>query len=183
MDILGLVIAFGAGIFGAALGALPSFIFVGLLVLVAVAIQTAGGPPDFLNNVVFGAFGPHVGGFASGVAAAGYATARGRMDSGKDIAAGVFTKGWDALAIGGLFGIVGYLINWLFGLAGGGGSWTDTIALTVVASGIITRLVWGKTGLLGKVAEGSKRYTTFQHNLGVNIVLGLGVGLFSGYLF
>jgi hypothetical protein len=181
MDILGLVIAFAAGIFGAALGALPAFIFVGLLVLVAVAIQTAGGPPDFLGNVVFGAFGPHVGGFASGVAAAGYATARGRMESGKDIAVGVFTKGWDALAIGGLFGIVGYLINWLFGRAGV--PWTDTVALTVVASGIITRLVWGKTGLFGKVAEGAKRYTTFQHNLGVNIVVGLGAGLFSAYLF
>lgn len=179
-NILSLVIAFGAGIFGAAIGALPSFIFVGLLVLVAVAIQAAGGPPDFLGNVVFGAFGPHVGGFASGVAAAGYAMSQGRMESAKDIAPGMFTKGWDALAIGGLFGIVGYVINWALTLVGV--PWTDTVALTVVLSGAITRLVWGKTGLLGKVPEGAKRYATFQHNIGVNIILGLGVGLFSGYL-
>jgi hypothetical protein len=179
-DIVSLIIAFGGGILGAALGAVPSFAFVGLLVLVSVAIQAGGGPGDFLGNVAFGAWGPHVGGFATGVAAAGYAASQGKHDSGKDVVSALFGKGWDVLLVGGIFGLVGYVINWA--LSQVGLPWTDTIALTVVLSGVITRLVWGKSGLLGKVADGTTRYKTFQNNVGMNIVLGLGVGLLSSFM-
>jgi hypothetical protein len=174
------VIAFGGGIFGASLGAVPAFAFVGVLVLVGVAIQAGGGGGDFLGTVAFGYFGPHVGGFAAGVAAAGFAASRGKLDSGRNVGAGLMLNHPDVLLIGGLFGLVGYGINWLFGLVGF--PWTDTIALTVATSGIIVRLIWGKTGVLGKVTAGQTRYAAFSDHLLQNIVLGLGVGLFSAGL-
>lgn len=175
-----LLIAFGGGIFGASLGAVPAFAFVGVLVLVGVAIQAAGGGGDFVGTVAFGYFGPHVGGFAAGVAAAGFAASRGKLDSGRNVGVGLMLNHPDVLLIGGLFGLAGYVINWLFGLIGF--AWTDTVALTVVASGIIVRLIWGKTGLTGRVTNGQSRYASFANNMMQNIVLGLGVGLFSAAL-
>lgn len=179
-NIINFIIAFGGGIFGASLGAVPAFAFVGVLVLVGVAIQAGGGGGDFIGNVAFGYFGPHVGGFAAGVAAAGYAASKGKLDSGKNVGAGLMLNRPDVLLVGGVFGLVGYVINWFFSLAGF--PWTDTVALTVATSGIIVRLIWGKTGLTGKVAEGKIRYAAFSDHLMSNIVLGLGVGLFSAAL-
>jgi len=179
-SLIGLIIAFGAGIFGAALGAVPAFTFVGVLVLVGVAIQAAGGGGTLIGTVAFGYFGPHVGGFAAGVAAAGYAASKGKLDSGRNVGAGLMLNHPDVLLIGGLFGLVGYVINWVFGLVGF--PWTDTVALTVATSGIIVRLIWGKTGVTGKVASGQTRYAAFSDHLVQNIVLGLGVGLFSAGL-
>ncbi|WP_444431296.1 hypothetical protein [Rhodobacter capsulatus] len=67
MTLLGLLVAFGGGIFGAAIGALPAFAFVGFLTMIGVAIQLAlgAGTTDFFG-IPFGAFGPHAGGFAAG---------------------------------------------------------------------------------------------------------------------
>jgi hypothetical protein len=179
-SLINFIIAFGGGIFGAALGAVPAFAFVGVLVLVGVAIQAAGGGGDFTGAVAFGYFGPHVGGFAAGVAAAGYAASRGKLDSGRNVGAGLMLNHPDVLLIGGLFGLVGYALNWVFGLVGF--PWTDTVALTVATSGIIVRLIWGKTGVMGKVADGQSRYAAFSDHLLQNLVLGLGVGIFSAGL-
>ncbi len=179
-SLIGLIIAFGGGIFGASLGAVPAFAFVGVLVLVGVAIQAAGGDGSFTGTVAFGYFGPHVGGFAAGVAAAGYAASKGKLDSGRNVGVGLMINQPDVLLIGGLFGMVGYVINWVFGLVGF--AWTDTVALTVATSGIIVRLIWGKTGVTGKVASGQSRYAAFSDHLLTNIVLGLGVGIFSAAL-
>jgi len=188
MSIIGLLVAFGGGIFGAAVGALPAFIIVGFLVLAGVAIQTAGGGGDFLGIVPFGAWGPHVGGFAAGVAAVAYASKRGKHESGRDILAGMMGKdNPDVLLVGGIFGIVGYVLNWLFALPG---AWTDTIALSVVVSAIIARFAFGKTGLLGELKDGEARYSPsaaycwvpWQSKPLQLLVLGLGVGLFSAYL-
>lgn len=188
LSLSGLLIAFASGVFGAAIGALPAFIIVGLLVLVGVGIQTAGGGGDFLGIAPFGAWGPHVGGFASGVAAVAYASSRGKHETGRDILAGMMGKNSpDILLVGGVFGIIGYALNWLFALPG---AWTDTVALSVVVSAIIARFVFGKSGLLGQVKEGESRYSPspaycwvpWQSKPLQLLMIGLGAGAFSAYL-
>lgn len=62
------------GVFGAAIGGQPAFIFTGFMVMIGVANSLAGGGFDFLGNVAFGpVFGPHISfaGGAAAVAAAG----------------------------------------------------------------------------------------------------------------
>ena len=187
-SLTGLLIAAAAGIFGAAIGALPAFIFVGFLVMVGVAIQASGGGADFYGMVPFGAFGPHVGGFAAGVAAVAYAAKNGKHETGRDILAGMMGKNSpDVLLVGAAFGAVGYVLNWLFALPG---ARTDTVALSVVGSAIIVRFVFGSSGLFGKVTEGESRYKPPMGNRWVPwqsdpmqlLMIGLGVGTFSAYM-
>ncbi len=195
MTLTGFLVAFGGGVFGAAIGALPAFImFVGLMVIVGAGVQLATGNADFYG-VPFGPFiGPHVGGFASGVAALAYATSKGKFDNGRNIAPGMMgLNSPDVLLVGGIFGILGYVIQWAFSLVpafGPGYAWTDTVALTVVVSAIITRLVFGKTGVFGTVKPGESRYATGSGSPWVPwqseplqlLVIGLGAGLAAGYL-
>ncbi len=196
MTALGLLAAFGAGIFGAAIGALPAFAFVGLLTLFGAAIQLAILPEatDFFTNIPFGVFGPHVGGFAAGVAAAAYAAKKGKLDSGRNIVtAGMGLNSPDVLVVGGLFGIVGYVIMWGLTFVPNFSpelAWTDLPGLTVVISGIIARFIWGSCGLCGKAEPGrgffqptdATKWLVFQSDTRQLLVIGLGGGLFAGWL-
>jgi hypothetical protein len=158
MDILALFLAMVAGAFGAALGALFSFVIVGLLVMVGVGLAVAGGGDVWMGTVPFGIFGPHVAGFASGVAGAAWLARTGKLETGRDTSTplmGFNSPG--ALLVGALFGGIGYLILWFWGLIGIG-AWTDGVALTVVTSAIIVRLVFGKTGLFGKLPKGQSLF-------------------------
>ena len=190
-----LIAAFGGGLFGAAIGALPSFIFTGFTVLVGVAIAFAGSDYDFLTNVAFGpVFGPHIG-FAGGAAAAAFAARRGTLDSGgRDIATGLAGLGDPApLLVGGAFGMLGYLIQYVLMEFLSLGSYTDAVALTVFISAVIARLVFGKTGLFGSLDDESRRrgrfnpggdraWVAYQQGWGQAAVIGLGVGAFSAFL-
>jgi hypothetical protein len=152
---LALVIAsFAGGAFGAALGALPAFIFTGFMVIAGEAVNTlatdlAGEVEAEIGTgitgfVAFGpVFGPHVS-FAAGAAAAAYAARKGYMDTGfdyheaKNIAHALGTKP-DVLAVGGLFGVLGMAVRQI---SGGFLSlpW-DPIAMGVVLSAVFHRLV------------------------------------------
>ncbi|MFD1801409.1 permease [Mixta tenebrionis] len=189
-----LLIAFGGGIFGAAIGALAAFEFVGLLVIAMTVAQIVSGAPSGFIDFPFGMFGPHTGGFAAGVAATAWAAKTGKLSSGRAITAGLCGLGaWDVLLVGGIFGALGYVITWLLNqlpALPSGGAWTDTVALTVVISGIIARLAFGKTGLFGKPAAGVRRFNPPQETCWVPYhsrspqltLLGLGIGLMAGYL-
>jgi hypothetical protein len=189
-SIVNLFAAMGAGVFGVAIGALTSFVFVGILILVGVAVQVSGAGPGFLGAVPFGVFGPHVAGWASGVAAAAWAAKNGKLATGRDVA--TVGMGWNspgALAIGALFGVIGYVVNWLFNQLQV--PWTDTIALTVVVSAIIARLAFGKAGLFGKPPDGQSRFATppesskwlpWQNDWGQLLMIGVGAGLMSAYI-
>jgi hypothetical protein len=158
MDILALFLAMVAGAFGAAIGGLFAFVIVGILVMVGVGLAVAGGGDVWMGAVPFGIFGPHVAGFASGVAGAAWLARSGKMESGRDIASplmGFNSPG--ALLVGALFGGIGYLLLWFWGLIGIG-AWTDGVALTVIVSAIIVRLVFGKTGLFGKRPNGQSQF-------------------------
>lgn len=189
-----LVIAFGGGIFGAAIGALAAFEFVGLLVIAMTVAQIISGNPSDFINFPFGLFGPHTGGFAAGVAATAWAAKKGKLGSGRDITAGLSGLGaYDVLLVGGIFGTLGYVIAWFLNQVPAlpsGGAWTDTVALTVVISGVITRFAFGKTGLLGKPEAGIRRcyppqdkcWMPYHSRIPQLTVLGLGIGLMGGYL-
>jgi hypothetical protein len=190
-SITSFIVAIAGGIFGAALGALPSFIFVGALTLLGAAVLMAGGDGTFLNSVAFGAFGPHVGGWAAGVATAAWAARAGKLDSGRNTAAaGMGFNEPKALLVGAGFGALGYLVNFAFGLVGF--AWTDTVALTVVVSAIVARLAFGRSGLLGNaLPKGKSRFSVpsvdcmwvpWQNAPMQLILLGMGGGLLSAYI-
>ncbi|AUV81834.1 hypothetical protein C2R22_09380 [Salinigranum rubrum] len=154
-----LLAAFAGGAFGAALGALPAFCFTGFMVIageaanlavnsvgVAEAVEAAAlGAPGITGSIAFGTvFGPHVS-FAGGAAAAAYAAKKGYMDFGfdyheaKNIPAALGTQP-DVLVVGGLFGILGFIITAIS--ANLGAPW-DPIAIAVVLSALAHRLVFG----------------------------------------
>lgn len=160
-DLMFLVAAFAGGMFGAAVGAIPVFIITGVAAIVASSIAIITGDGALVGAIPFGAFlGPHTA-FAGAVAGAAYAAKNDKLDSGKSILtalAGVDSP--DILFVGGVFGALGYLIMWLYGKVPniGESGWTDTIALSVVTTAIIARLVFGKSGFFGKVPSGHSRW-------------------------
>ena len=153
-----IVAAFAGGAFGAAIGALPSFAFTGLLV-VAGEIHTvvrrglaAGGDATIAavpitSDIAFGpVLGPHVA-FGGGAAAAAYAAREGYLDADPDfpyhpakrITEGLGTRP-DVLAVGGVFGVVGHLIA--TASAAASAPW-DPVALGVVGSALAHRAALG----------------------------------------
>jgi MFS family permease len=163
--VLLLITALAGGAFGAAIGALPAFIFTGFVVFLGegVAIlQREIGSLSAVNQgelaagitgvLGFGAItGPHIA-FAGGVAASAYAGKKyPEMEPdgwdyhfGKDILYAFGTKP-DILAVGAVFGVLGVLINRIAGglIALAGIPITDTIALAVVLSAFIARAAFG----------------------------------------
>jgi hypothetical protein len=154
-----LVIASAAGgAFGASVGALPSFVFTGFVVLLGEGLAALAGPgspvvelggADLASGVTgtigFGPVtGPHVA-FAGGVAAAAYAGKKyGEMDEGwdyhfgKHIAFALGTKP-DVLGVGALFGVGGMLIA---RVSGGLGLPVDGIALAVFLTAMVARVAF-----------------------------------------
>lgn len=192
-SLLFLVAAFGGGLFGAAIGGLPSFIFTGFLVIVGVGAAASESGYDFLTNVAFGpVFGPHIA-FGGAVAAAAYAARSGGLENGKDITFGLTGLGNPmVLLVGGAFGVLGYLIHLVLNsfLA----DFTDVIALTVFISAAIVRLVFGRSGLFGNlepaastrgrfVPGDSQVWVPHQEGWLQTAVLGLGVGAISTFMF
>jgi hypothetical protein len=172
-----LIAAAAGGAFGAALGALPAFIFTGFVVFLGEGLgfinrqlggteltvgqgELAGG----LSGVIgFGAVtGPHIA-FAGGVAATAYAGKKyPEMEPdgwdyhfGKNILYAFGTKP-DILAVGAIFGVFGAIFNQFAGalLVVSGTGLTDSIALTVVVSAFVARAVFGYP-IVGKSAGSS----------------------------
>jgi MFS family permease len=163
-----LITALAGGAFGAAIGALPAFIFTGFLVFLGeglAILQTEVGnlqavPADQLAVGVTGTIGfgpitgPHIA-FAGGVAASAYAGKKyPEMEPedwdyhfGKNILYAFGTQP-DILAVGAIFGVVGAVIAVL---AGGLGLPTDGIALSVFLTAILARVAFGYP-LIGKAS-------------------------------
>lgn len=194
LSLLILLGAFGGGAFGAAVGALPAFIFTGFTVIAGVALGLAGGDYDFLGSVAFGpVFGPHIA-FAGGVAGAAFAKRQGLVEDAKDIAsplAGLANP--SVLLVGGLFGIIGHVGQQLIAHPLAGLEWTDSIALMVAVNNIIARFAFGKAGLFGKLTEeaaqrgrfspgGDNVWVPFQQPLLQAGTIGLGAGLISSWM-
>ncbi|SFC54493.1 hypothetical protein SAMN05444422_11039 [Halobiforma haloterrestris] len=156
--------AAAGGAFGAALGALPAFIFTGFLVLAGVF----GGDAAAGVGVGLGfgpVFGPHIS-FAAGAAAAAYAAKKGILQSGfdyhngKDITYALGSRP-DILAVGAAFGLFGVALEQtLRHLAVP----TDPIAFTVVASALLHRVVFGYSviGVVSSKADGYFDMSPFE---------------------
>lgn len=162
------ITALAGGAFGAALGALPAFIFTGFVVFLGEGIAILqreitgeiGAVPEgelaagITGTIGFGAItGPHIA-FAGGVAATAYAGKKyPEMEPddwdyhfGKNILYAFGTKP-DILAVGAIFGVLGMLITQV-----GNGIFinvlavqvpTDFIAFSVFATAMIARPVFG----------------------------------------
>lgn len=150
--IISLLAAFGGGVFGASIGALPAFIMTGFVACAGGILSCAGIPGInelLVNNLAFGPFfGPHVC-FAGGVAASAYAKKRGKIENGADIALALNGIGDSTvLAVGGLFGMIGYiiasLIDAIFSFTP---FYTDNPGCTVFISAVIVRLLFGERGM------------------------------------
>lgn len=183
MSIFGIIAAFGGGLLGAYVGAVPAFIMTGVLALVGNLITAAGVTGDIAVGVLaFSAFvGPNVA-FAGGVAAAAYAHKQGKLANGADVGTPLYGLGApDVLVVGGVFGICGYIIANLIGMTplGSGMFATDLPGITVVILGIVTRLVFGETGLTGKyTGSGPRKYLT---NVPQEAIMGLGIGILVSF--
>ena len=177
MDVLMMVLfAFGGGLFGALIGALPAFIFTGFVALAGIIGSISGGSVDILGTVAFGVYlGPHIA-FGGGVAAAAFSARKGDLDGGGNILMPL-AKFQDpmTLIVGGIFGSLAFLINMLYAqiLA----LPTDTVALTVVTSGIIARFVFGKSGLIGDSKVADRKYFPQSQEFIFLLLMGLGLGL------
>lgn len=186
-----LIASFGAGLFGAAIGALPAFILMGFFILLGIIAEFGGSGLDVVNVLGFGPlFGPHIA-FAGGVAAAAYAGYKNMVSDGKDILSSLTGLNKShVLLIGGLFGSLGYLIN--VGLEPLLGEYTDTIALTVIISAIIARLLFGQTGLIPDIPENENRgrftpggeavWVEYQQDWLQIITISLGASIISAWM-
>ncbi|WP_135805501.1 hypothetical protein [Halorussus marinus] len=173
-----LLAAFAGGAFGAALGALPAFVFTGFLVIAGETANLAGkavasavdpaaagelGAIGLTGSVAFGpAFSPAVS-FAGGAAAAAYAAERGYVDApfdyhdAKNIAIAHGSRP-DVLAVGGAFGVLGH---WLTVGSSTLGLPYDPIAMGVVLSAVAHRLAFGYD-LVGDVRGGLLDMAPFE---------------------
>lgn len=174
-----LLAAFAGGAFGSAIGALPAFIFTGFLVMAGETATILSG--DILavlsmdaefaqtNSITavlgFGpVFGPHIS-FAAGAAASAFAAKRGYMDTGfpyheaKNIAYALGPKP-DVMVVGGLFGILGY---WIATLSSALALPWDPIAMGVVLSAVIHRLIF-RYPLIGNRRGGLLNMKPFEEN-------------------
>jgi hypothetical protein len=189
-DVFSLILAFGGGFFAAAIGGLHAFIFTGFLALAGHAVLMSTGSSDFLGYAAFGPlFGPHIS-FAGGVAAVAYAARTTKDVGGKDIGVPLIQlERPDVLAVGGLFGMFGYLCQFGISKIPGFGSLVDSIALTVVLSAFVVRLVFGRSSIFGHLPEGAgwgrfapqddAAWVRWHEKFVPNTVLGLGAGLLA----
>ena len=178
MDIFALIAAFGGGVFAAAIGATNAFILTGVFAIVGTAVGMAGQAAAsgfILNQIAFGSFfGPHIS-FAGGVAAAAYAKKKGYADNGCllfDCIGGQAHP--DALCVGGVFGVIGYLAI-TFLVAPWSGSTpklaTDNPGIVVFFSGVLVRLIFG-----GKLRTGDGVISKGKA-MANNLLIGAGFGL------
>ncbi|KNZ41350.1 hypothetical protein [Acetobacterium bakii] len=191
MDFTMLIAAFGGGLLATFFGGITAFVFTGLTVFAAVMGGAAGAPA--ISIISFGSwFGPHIS-FAGAVAGAAFAMTRNHIENGQDIVTPLVKFGDPmVLIVGGIFGMIGFLIQYVVGpvigpvlfngiLGDGAAGWTDTVAFTVVISAIIVRLVFGKTGLTGKTPAGEKRqWVSTGSRLGFILTYGFGIGILIG---
>lgn len=189
IDLLG---AFGGGLFGAAIGGLPAFIFTGFTLLVGIGLALSGAVTfDFSGSIAFGpVLAPPVA-FGGGVAAAAYAARRGILKSGKDITSGLAgLNAPDVLLVGGLFGLLGFAVMKILTYLVNGA--LDAGGLTVILSAIAVRLIFGTTGFFGTPTEeaakrgrfvpgGDQVWVPYQQDWLQVSVIGLGAGLMSSW--
>jgi hypothetical protein len=186
--------ALAGGLFGAAIGGLPAFIFTGFLALLGIAFPLLGAEYNFLGQITFGpTFGPHVT-FCGGAAAAAYAARVGKLESGRDIATPLAgTADMAILGVGAAFGLLGYVAVEALRAIDFMTSNTDVIALVVALSNVLARVMFGRTGVFGKLSDEARQrgrlrtgddasWVQWQEGWKESLVLGGALGLMAAWL-
>jgi hypothetical protein len=147
-----LLFVFGGGIAGAAFGALWGVILCALIVFAGCIIVMSGGSDFILLQVGLGpVFGPHVGGFGAGLAAAAYAAGIKKNHPGgaaKDILSPLVDTSWDVLFVGGAYSLIAHAFLQLEGKIPIINQ-TDMIACNLLILGLIVRFICFKQGIFG----------------------------------
>lgn len=147
--LFGLLVAIAGGAVGAAIGGNYAFVLVGFCIMASWGVFAATGSTFGFDYLTFGPFmGPHIA-FAGGVAGAIYARYKGHLDDGKDVnspLAGLGRPG--ILVVGAAFGVFGYLFQIAISHVPWFGTHTDSVAFTVLCSGLLARILFG--GVPGK---------------------------------
>lgn len=190
---IGILGAAAGGFLGATFGGLVAFVFTGIAILIGIAIVAGGGDASFLNLIGLGAFfGPHVS-FAAGVAAAAYAAHKGWLENGRDIVTPLVSLSRPSiLLVGAGFGVFGYVVQSIIASIEGVGSNTDSVALTVVISAIVARLLYSKCGIIGQHSQDKKGMAKFevseqhswllyQDSFSMTSIIGVFVGAMSSW--
>lgn len=182
-DLFWLILAAAGGVFGTMIGANYAFSFTGVTILLGFGVAAATGNTMVLDYVSFGpAFGPHIA-FAGGVAAAAYAAKKGYLASGgKDVNTPLAGLGKpDVLLIGAVFGVGGYIFQRAVTHIPWFGTHTDSVAFTVVCSGILVRVLFGRTGVFHSITapEGTTRWLDWQETPGQLLTVSAFSGLFA----
>jgi len=176
MNYLILLASFGAGVFGAMMGGVATFVMVGLIALAGSIASMAGGTDIATATLAFGTvFGPHIS-FTGAVAAAAYAGRKGYLSSGgADIMTALHGLNKpDVFLVGGATGVIGWFIERFYSNVCHFN--TDTVAMTVATLGILTRLIIGKAGLFGTYEAGEKRQFLSVDHVWSNLLLALSIG-------
>ncbi|MDG3087601.1 hypothetical protein P7F88_16645 [Vibrio hannami] len=193
ISVMGIFGAAAGGFLGATFGGLVAFVFTGIAILVGIAVLVGGGDASFLNLIGLGPFfGPHIS-FAAGVAAAAYAAKKGWLESGRDIVTPLVSLSRPSvLLVGAGFGVFGYVVQSVIASIDGIGANTDSVALTVVISAVVARLMYSECGIVGQHCEGKKgldRFKTceqhswlaYQDTFAMTAWLGIFVGAMSSW--
>ena len=178
INLFAIIASFGGGIIGATLGALPAITLWGLIVLYASVASVVTGNQDIFATIAFNpAFGPQVV-YGGAIGSLTYAWKKGVVPSGLDILKPLasFNRA-DVMIAGGIFGVLGYLISEV------AAPWpTDNIAISVVATGWLARLLWDRDWLKSRRVDGEvESCWPSRRELLNQIVFGAGIGIASSH--
>ncbi len=180
MSIEILLASFGAGVLAATIGGLPVFIMTGFIVVAGLSGGLLAGASEWgiTSSIGFGIFlGPHTT-FAAGVAAAIFAKKKGHLETGDITVPLIKFNDPSVLIMGGIFGVIGYVMNYAFAYIK---LPTDTIALTVVLTAIIARLLFSDKGLTPSIKLKNTKYFPTGDNLKISVLMGFAISSASAY--
>lgn len=178
--------AAGGGALGAALGALGGFALMGVIVVVATLLASVDPDTTLVGGLAFGpVFGPQVM-FASGAAAAAYATYIRRHDSARDIAQPLITyNNMSIVGVGAIFGVLGQFLARLAGSVpavhtsdGKEIAMMDSLAVSVVLTALIAAALWAR-----KPAAIRQQWLPWQHNAAAVLTIGAVAGAVAGSVY
>lgn len=151
MTLTGFIMSFLGGAFGSCIGGGNGFVVCGVLGLLG--LVTATPDPSMIFQIGFGWIFVPCCCYAAGVCAQQYALRRGYFSDRNDINFHLIKlQKYDVIAVGGLFGMLGYVLKFTFdgiGLA----NYTDTGAMTVFLLCCVAKLLFFPKPLIGKVPE------------------------------
>jgi hypothetical protein len=190
-----LLIVFGGGIIGTALGGLWAIILCALFGLIGCGILLSGGSDFVLAQIAFGPiFGPHTGGFGAALMAGCYAVMKKNHPGGsaKDILSPLLHTSGDVLLMGGALSVVAHLVLQVvvkIPIV----NQSDGVAVTLVLMTFLTRAIFLKEGPLGQASSikehglfGTNNYAIswagWQSPMSKNIPMSFGMGLLSAGL-